>query len=95
MGTLTTDFKPLDNGYSLQINVFIEEIENESVASLRGKWGFTKTKGAFASVLTGGNFGGSAEFIRWGGDNNMKYIFGEMAIIANDINHTNLEYIIE
>ncbi|MEX1011062.1 MAG: hypothetical protein WDZ29_03290 [Balneolaceae bacterium] len=93
MGTLTTDFIPIDKGYSLQINIFIDEIENESVASLRGKWGFTRTRGAIASTLTGGNFEGSAEFIRWGGDSNMKYIFGEMAVIANKIEHQRLEYI--
>src|SRR5680860_798897 len=41
MGTISTDFKDIEQGTTLKINVFVEESDDGSIATLRGAWGVT------------------------------------------------------
>ena len=96
MGTISTGFKDIEQGTTLKINVFVEEAESGSVATLRGLWGVTSSTAAGLTAATGSNLGGSsAEAANWGKSGRPKVAFGEMAVIANEIDHEQLEYLSE
>jgi len=95
MGTFSTDFKEIGQGTVLRINLFIEEFENGSVATFRGLWNVTASMGFGISAATGGSLGGSAEEANWGKSGRPKIAFGEMAVIANNIDHVRIEYLSE
>tara|TARA_R110002124_G_scaffold46903_2_gene140216 strand:- start:343 stop:807 length:465 start_codon:yes stop_codon:yes gene_type:complete len=96
MGTISTDFKDIEQGTTLKINVFVEESDDGSIATLRGAWGVTSSFGAGLTAATGSSLGGtSAEEANWGKSGRPKVAFGELAVIANDINHKRLEYVSE
>lgn len=94
MGTLSTEFKEIGQETTLKMDVFVEESENGSKATLRGSWGVTTSMGAGITAATGSSLGGtSAERASWDQSGRPKVAFGEMAVIANDIEHQQLEYI--
>jgi len=96
MGTLSTGFKDIDQGTTLKINVFVEKNDNGSVATLRGLWGLTSSMGAGLTAATGSSLGGtSAESANWGKTGRPKVAFGQLSVIANDIDHEKLKYISE
>ena len=93
---ISTDFKDIEQGTTLKINVFVEESDDGSIATLRGAWGVTSSFGAGLTAATGSSLGGtSAEEANWGKSGRPKVAFGELAVIANDINHKRLEYVSE
>lgn len=95
MGTFSTEFKEIGQGTALRINVFIEESESGSIAILRGLWNVTASTGFGIAAATGGSLGGSAEEANWGKSGRPKIAFGEMAVIANNIDNMRIEYLLE
>lgn len=94
MGTFSTEFKHIGQDTVLKISTFIEESDNGSIAKLRGSWGVTASMGLGITAVTGGNLGGtSAEEANWGKSGRYKVAFGEMAVIAKEIEHDQLEYL--
>jgi hypothetical protein len=94
MGTISTNFKDIGQGTTLKINVFVDKSDTGSVATLRGAWGVTSSFGAGLSAATGSSLGGtSAEEANWGKSGRPKVAFGEMAVIAKEIDHNQLEYL--
>jgi hypothetical protein len=93
MGTLSTDFKDIGQGTTLKIVAYIEEYNSGSVATLRGEWGITSSTAAGLSAGFGVEVGGStAEEAVWSGSGRPKLAFGELAVIANRIEHERIEY---
>lgn len=94
MGTLSTGFKEVGQETTLKIDVFVEKFDNGSKATLRGSWNVTSSMGAGITAATGASLGGtSAERASWDQSGRPKVAFGEMAVIAKDIEHQKLEYI--
>jgi len=93
MGTLSTDFKDIGQGTTLKVTAFLEEHDSGTIATLRGQWGITSSTAAGLSAGMGVNVGGStAEDAVWGGSGRPKVAFGELAVLANKIEHNRLEY---
>ena len=94
MGTLSTGFKEVGQETTLKIDVFVENNDNGSKATLRGSWNVTSSMGAGITAATGASLGGtSAERASWDQSGRPKVAFGEMAVIAKDIEYQQLEYI--
>lgn len=93
MGTFSTDFNDIEQGTMLQVIVFVEDSDEGSVATMRGKWGIDATMAAGISAAAGaGVGGGGAEDAEWGASGRPGAAFGQMAIIASEIPHTRIEY---
>lgn len=93
MGTMSTAFKEIGQGTTLKINIFVDEAEGGSMAMLRGQWGVTAEMAAGLSGGFGTSVaGGAANDAKWNDIGRPKAAFGELAVIANDLPHTNLEY---
>jgi len=96
LGTFSTEFKDIGQGTVLKIYAYIEESGNGSIAKLRGSWGVTASMGAGITAATGSSLAGtSAEEANWGKSGRYKISFGEMAVIANKIDHDRIEYLSE
>ena len=94
MGTLSTGFKEVGQETTLKIDVFVEKGNNGSKATLRGSWNVTSSMGAGITAATGASLGGtSAERASWDQSGRPKVAFGEMAVIAKEIEYQKLEYI--
>jgi hypothetical protein len=96
MGTLSTDFKDIDQGTTLRVIVLVEDYDGGAIATLRGQWGITASTAAAMSAGFKTNIGGStAEDAHWDGVGRPKLAFGELALIASNIDHEKLEYLTE
>ncbi|MFD2531789.1 hypothetical protein [Gracilimonas halophila] len=94
MGTFSTGFKEVGQETTLKIDVFVEKDNNGSKATLRGSWNVTSSMGAGITAATGASLGGtSAERASWDQSGRPKVAFGEMAVIAKEIEYQKLEYI--
>ena len=83
MGTLSTQTKDIGQNTLLKLTVYVQDTTGGAVATLRGQWEVT------AEML----FTGGASEARWGAAGRSKRAFGEMAVIANEVPHTRMEYI--
>lgn len=94
MGTFSTGFKEVGQETTLKIDVFVEKNDNGSKATLRGSWNVTSSMGAGITAATGASLGGtSAESASWDQSGRPKVAFGEMTVIAKEIEHNQLEYL--
>lgn len=76
--------------------MFVEKNNNGSKATLRGSWNVTSSMGAGITAATGASLGGtSAERASWDQSGRPKVAFGEMVVIAKEIEHDQLEYLSE
>jgi hypothetical protein len=83
MGTLSTQTKDIGQNTLLKVTVYVQDTTGGAVATLHGQWEVT------AEML----FTGGASEARWGSMGRSKRAFGEMAVIANEVPHTRIEYV--
>jgi hypothetical protein len=94
MGTFSTQPRDIGQETTLKVTVFVQDTSGGSVATLRGQWGVTAAMAAGLSAGFGANpAGGTADEAHWKGSGRPKTAFGELAVIADAISHTRIEYL--